>query len=62
MTTLKLVNIDPDDYDLAVNWAKHFITEWPERIGVRDGCGYRKWGKTMYVYRTKTMVIVRGCD
>lgn len=66
MINLKLVNIDPENYILAVRAAKSFIKE-EKPIGVRHGSMYSytvdgvwKVGvPTFYCYRTKTMVIVR---
>lgn len=66
MTTLKLKSINPDDYILAVRAAKSFADE-DKPIGIRHGTIYtygneRMTGKpetVLYVYRTKTMIMVR---
>ena len=69
MFNLKLVNIDPENYILAVRAAKSFIKE-EKPIGVRHGTIYwygeneGEWenGVQFYCYRTKTMVVVRACE
>jgi len=43
--------------------AKQFLKDYPERIGVRNGCSYvqnEDYDNALYVYRTKTSVVVRG--
>jgi len=64
MTTLKLSNIDPDDYILAMRAAKSFMLE-DKAVGVRHGTVYSygplhgPYDKSFSVYRTKTMIVVR---
>lgn len=64
---LKLTNIKPDDYILAVRAAKSFLAE-EKPIGIRHGTiiGYRAhdgvpWEQmtSFYVYRVKTGIVVR---
>lgn len=60
---LKIKRVSPYDWDFAIKVAKSFIEEYPERIGLRDGVGYtcdQDHSIHMYVYRTKTQVIVVG--
>lgn len=66
MTTLKLVNIDPDDYILAIRAAKSFVNEQKPN-GIRHGTiyayGYLENGNhetVFYVYYTNAgMIVVR---
>lgn len=69
MGNVKLVNIDPDDYILAIRAARSFMME-DKPVGIRHGtcCGfnnqpneawYTKETKWFFVYRTKTMIVVR---
>lgn len=64
---LKLVIYDMDrrDWDGASVLAWHFLKEFPDKIGIRNGCAYgpsRGRPGSMYVYRTKTSVVVRGTE
>lgn len=66
MTTIKLSSLNPNDYILAIRAAKSFASE-DKHIGIRHGSCYgygpdendmtiMRW---FYVYRTKTMIVVR---
>lgn len=67
--TIKLVNILPENYTLAIRAVKSFEKEG-KPVGVWHGTIY--WygetddencmddGVQFYVYRTKTMVVIRG--
>jgi hypothetical protein len=63
---LKLTNIKPDDYILAVKAAKSFIEEG-KPIGIRHGTVYAygydgetgNYETMLYVYRVKTGIVVR---
>lgn len=67
MTTLKLVNIDQDDYILAIRAAKSFVNEQKPN-GIRHGTVYTygldnegfDLGTSFYVYYTNAgMIVVR---
>lgn len=65
MKTLKLVNIEPDDYILAIKAAKSFVNEQKPN-GIRHGTIYSYWPGTelgfreavFYVYYTNAGTIV----
>lgn len=43
--------------------ANQFLKDYPDREGIRNGVTYVKneeYDKSLYVYRTKTTVVVRG--
>jgi hypothetical protein len=66
LTALKLKSINPEDYILAIRAAKSFASE-DKPVGIRHGTVFaygneqmtRKHETVLYVYRTKTMVVVR---
>jgi len=67
MTDIKLIvrRAKQTEWDEARKVAELYLKDYPERMGIRAGLAY--WnGKvgdaTMYVYRTKTAVVVVGCE
>jgi len=50
----------PCDWVTASRLAYQFHTEYPDRIGIRNGVAYQILTYTFYVYRTKTQIVVRG--
>lgn len=62
MATIKLVNVDEHDLAYAANLAVHFVRQYPDRIGLRNGVAFTKdcVDYSLYVYRTKTQIVVRG--
>lgn len=62
MINIKLVNIPEDRSQGAVSLAYVFNRQYPNRMGLRSGCGYLPddGGVPLYVYRTKTQIVVRG--
>ena len=60
--SVKLVNIPVDEWASAVFIAGRFSREYPNRMGIRDGVIYatpNPTDATIYVYRTKTQIVVR---
>ena len=55
---MKLI-IHRKEWEVAVLFAERFARDYPDRIGVRNGVGYR-WmlDRSFYVYRTKAGSIV----
>lgn len=62
MINIKLVNITEDQASSAVRLAYAFNRKYPNRMGIRKGCGYlpSDGSDPLYVYRTKTQIVVRG--
>ena len=62
MLAIKLVNVDEHDLCRAASLAPHFVRQYPDRIGVRNGVVFTTDGfsNPLYVYRTKTQIVVRG--
>ncbi|RVH87771.1 hypothetical protein CN204_04375 [Sinorhizobium meliloti] len=61
--TLKVVNLPRNEWLRAHRAAAQFLNDYPDRIGMRNGVIYsRTVGPELpiYVYRTKTEVVVRG--
>lgn len=56
---VKISDCQPCDWVIASRLAYQFNVEYPDRIGLRDGVGYRVLTDTFYVYRTKTQIVVR---
>ena len=60
---LKVYGVDPSEWIRCQKVARQFLDDFPERMGIRDGCLYHVPGMdwpSLYVYRTKTTVVVRG--
>ena len=57
---VRLVGFAPGEWDEALQMADDLRRNWPERMGARDGVGYRIAGVQGYAYRTKTAIIVRA--
>lgn len=65
MLELKIVGVVNNYYawERAVRLANSFVQDYPDRMGIRDGVGYHNPvfdDKPLYVYRTKTQIVVRG--
>lgn len=58
--TVKIVNTDKVDLVIALRIAQNFMETYSDRVGVRNGVGYLRNGYKAYVYRLKSMVVVRG--
>lgn len=60
MINIKLINIPKELVIRAIQLAYIFDEEYPDRMGIYHGCGYGTGNNdTLYVYRTKTMIVVR---
>lgn len=62
---LKVSGVGAEEWPRCQKVARQFMEEFPERMGIRDGCLYHNPGSdwpSLYVYRTKTAVVVRGCS
>lgn len=60
---LTFKDMDPSRWDRALRLARQFQDEYPDKEGVRDGVAYVREDAqedVMYVYRTKTSIIVSG--
>ena len=60
---LKIYNVAQSEWCRCASAAIKYLREFPNRTGIRNGCVYVQDGvdgSALYVYRTKTMVIVRG--
>jgi len=60
---LKIYDMPMSEWIRGPMVAKQFLKDYPERIGVRNGCSYvqnEDYDNALYVYRTKTSVVVRG--
>jgi hypothetical protein len=62
MKDIKIVNVKPEDYILAVKVARSFL-EKGKAVGIRHGTCYT-FGvdESFYVYSTPTLIVVRGQD
>lgn len=62
---LKIYDVPISQWDRCQRAAKQFLEEYPDRLGFINGCCYsgptEGW-PTIYVYRTKTMIVVRGTN
>lgn len=61
---LKIYNVPRSEWSRCERVARQYLAEYPDRIGWRDFAAYFERGCTsggLIVYRTKTMVVVRGC-
>lgn len=58
---LTITDVHESWLSAAVDAARDFNRNYPDRIGIRQGCAYsHREGPIFYVYRTKSMIIVRG--
>lgn len=60
---LKIYDMPMSEWARAHIVAKQFLADYPNRIGMRDGCVYSQnvaGSIPLYVYRTKSCVVVRG--
>lgn len=60
---LKVSGVPATEWPRCQKVARQFLDEFPDRMGIRDGCVYHVPGTDwpdLYVYRTKTAVVVRG--
>jgi hypothetical protein len=60
METLKIVNVPEHHLVTASGMAIEFIKEFPERIGSYHGVIFSRGSFSAYVYRLKSMIVVRG--
>lgn len=63
MADIRLWNVPEDHMSWGLQCAKHFGMQYPDRIGVRRGCGYTNkiTSVSVYAYRTKSgQIVVRG--
>lgn len=61
--TLKVSGVPAAEWFRCQKVARQFLDEFPDRMGIRNGCVYHAPGTDwpgLYVYRTKTAVVVRG--
>lgn len=58
---LKVSNLPTKEWHRAHRCAIQFLIDYPKRRGVRNGCVYANAVyDPLYVYRTKTQIVVRG--
>ena len=60
---LKIYGVAQSQWCRCASVSSQYLREYPDRMGIRHGCVYVQEGVdglALYVYRTKTMVIVRG--
>lgn len=58
---LKITKTKPEHWDHALAVARHFNTQWPDRMGFMAGVVFSGTGRPpFYAYRTKTSIVVRG--
>lgn len=60
---LKVYDIDQSEWIRGPVLAKQFLKDFPDNEGIRNGVVYvqsEEYDKALYVYRTKTTVVVRG--
>ena len=60
---LKIYDMPMSDWIRGPMVAKQYLKDYPKRMGIRDGCIYvqnEDYENALYVYRTKTSVVVRG--
>ena len=60
--TLKIVDMPVGQWDCAVTLAKSYLETYPDRRGIAQCCLYSGSGYDVAVYRTATMVVVRGIN
>ena len=61
---LKIYDVPRSEWVRCERVARQYLEEYPDRIGWRDFAVYFERGRKdggLMVYRTKTMVVVRGC-
>ena len=61
---LKIYDVTRSEWARCERVARQYLEEYPNRVGWRDFVAYFEHGRTdsgLIVYRTKTMVVVRGC-
>lgn len=60
---LKIYDMPMSEWGRAHIVARQFLKDYPDRIGMRNGCVYSQTicdSVPLYVYRTKSCVVVRG--
>jgi len=60
---LKIYDMPMSEWIRGPMVAKQFLKDHPDKLGIRDGCSYvqnEDYDNALYVYRTKTSVVVRG--
>lgn len=60
---LKIYDMDQTEWIRGLVLAKQFLKDFPDNEGIRNGVVYvqnEEHDKALYVYRTKTTVVVRG--
>jgi hypothetical protein len=62
MVNLHIYDVKDCDAKMALSCGMSFAKEFPDRVGLHQGCGYFQWDQTQfYAYRTKTgRIVVRG--
>jgi len=61
--TLKVSGLPIGEWSRAHAVAAQFLANYPAKRGFRNGCVYSRDGwQPLYVYRTKTQVVVRGTE
>lgn len=61
METIKISEVPNKWLGVAVEMAQDFIERYPDKMGLGDGCAYSRPGSpSFYVYRLKSMIVVRG--
>ena len=62
---LKIYGVPISQWNRCQRAAKQFLEEYPDRLGFINGAVYvsqnNDW-PNIYVYRTKTMIVVRGTN
>ena len=62
MTAIKLVDVKEHDLSRAGHMAVAFVRQYQDRMGFRNGVVFSNTDLScpLYVYRTKTQIVVRG--
>jgi len=61
MKTIKITDVPNKWLPVALEMAQDFIERYPDKKGLSDGCAYSRAGSpSFYVYRLKSMIVVRG--
>lgn len=62
MTAIKLVDVPEHDLSRAASLAVHFARQFPDHFGSYHGVTFTTDGfkNPLYIYRTKTQIVVRG--
>lgn len=61
METVKISDVPKEWLGVAVEMVQDFIERYPDKMGIYNGCAYSRAGSpSFYIYRLRSMVVVRG--